>query len=596
MKFLRSFVFVSLLIYVQNSHGFKKRYYDDLETIESASTALITLLEKSVAYSNQPVIDVVLYKEYVPKQDYIFEKLMEKNRGMFSVKTHDLKILHTRSTHSILGITLVVGVYNELGSLISNMMPLIFYCPDLTIEKLGQFRGVLKYPQFLNAQFIVKQNNQFIDLYSVAYFTANDSSCRSGQLVQTNRFLINESRWLTNEFLPKPRRNFHGCELVVSLKNDSSMFINFIEHENKTLETSGIMIDIIKEAAKTFNFSIFFNAVGSKFNIKLSDKLLAEYEQIQKFYGSWPSYPDLDFNSLKTKNISSDYIIYKKYVYLIPPGELYSDAEKLFKPLELEVWIATFVTIVIALLTVQIINRLSRQVQNLVFGRNVSTPSLNIMIAFVGGGQFTLPRGNFARILLMIFILFSLIIRTCHQSKLFEYLQADIIKSEIQSIDELIERNVIIYIPKGLSEASATFQRFKNKFVTYEMKDQQEIFEKTIDPKFDGAVLTEDYILAAIEAQYMSGATSLKVLKEEEFGGFKQFPHHDYSLLREQINELIGRLHSAGLIEYWNKKAFKFQNKPQEESEPTQLTMDHLKAGFVVSRNYFAVHLAHSTF
>jgi len=99
--------------------------------------------------------------------------------------------------------------------------------------------------------------------------------------------------------------------------------------------------------------------------------------------------------------------------------------------------------------------------------------------------------------------------------------------------------------------------------------------------------LTDDIVLTDIESKFMSGATSLKILKETELGTFTNFQQLIRNhFLREQMNDVIGRLHNAGLIDYWYQKMLKFQNRAKEEEpEPTQLTMDHLKAGFVVSQS-----------
>jgi hypothetical protein len=51
------------------------------------------------------------------------------------------------------------------------------------------------------------------------------------------------------------------------------------------------------------------------------------------------------------------------------------------------------------------------------------------------------PKGNFARFVLMMFVIWALIIRTCYQSILYENLQRDIRKPRIQTLDELNELN-----------------------------------------------------------------------------------------------------------------------------------------------------------
>lgn len=86
------------------------------------------------------------------------------------------------------------------------------------------------------------------------------------------------------------------------------------------------------------------------------------------------------------------------------------------------------------------------------FGSNVKTPTLNVAIALFGLGQITLPNRNFARFILMLFIMFCLIIRTTWQGKMFELLQKDMRKPEVQSVEELIEMNYSFYIIQRFSE------------------------------------------------------------------------------------------------------------------------------------------------
>jgi len=421
-------------------------------------------------------------------------------------------------------------------------------------------------------------------LWSIFHFTADQSKCRKSQLVLTNRFLIAENRWQSSEFLTEPQRNFHGCEMRVTIRQKTvdvrkvGNFIgSFFESENGTIQAFGINPKIIGAVARSSNFSIYHNAVGA--NNKQSHKYREGLDD------------DVDISNFQTTETSSYYLMYAKYIFLIPPGELYSVADKLIMPLKLEVWISTIVTILIALLIVQIINRMSQQVQNFVFGRNVTTPSLNIMIAFVGGGQSTLPRGNFARFLLTMFIIFSLIIRTCHQSKLYEYLQGDFVKSEITSIEELKDRNFTIYIAKGHTDFLNESYEFRN-VIEYEICEVLELIEMTLRRDFHGAIVIQDSHLAYIETVHRHGRISLKRLKAAELGYFITFPHKPQSFLMKEINEMIGRFHSAGLVDFDLNKFFKMDKKPNDITGPMPLTMNHLKACFMVSCNY----ICHSKF
>lgn len=119
----------------------------------------------------------------------------------------------------------------------------------------------------------------------------------------------------------------------------------------------------------------------------------------------------------------------------------------MLSPFNDSVWIWILITFGIALIVIQIVNRLSGEIKDFVFGRRVRTPTLNLLIAVMGGSQTILPRRNFGRYLLMLFLLWSLIFRSCYQGKLYKQLQAEDRKPGIQSFEELVEENVWLWEP-----------------------------------------------------------------------------------------------------------------------------------------------------
>lgn len=66
--------------------------------------------------------------------------------------------------------------------------------------------------------------------------------------------------------------------------------------------------------------------------------------------------------------------------------------------------------------------------------------------AIFGGAQEIEPRENFSRFLLMMFIIFCLVIRTLYTGSLYRFLQSDIHHSEVESIDEMIEKDFKFYV------------------------------------------------------------------------------------------------------------------------------------------------------
>jgi len=147
------------------------------------------------------------------------------------------------------------------------------------------------------------------------------------------------------------------------------------------------------------------------------------------------------------KPLRSVHFVEKELYFIVPEGELYTEWEKLFLAFDEVTWLLIVITFAASFAVIIFIsNFMSRRVQDFVFGEDVTTPSLNVLIALFGLGQIVLPGRNFARFLLTMFIIWSLIIRTCYQGLLFEYMIGEGRKPAIKTIDELLERNLTYHI------------------------------------------------------------------------------------------------------------------------------------------------------
>jgi hypothetical protein len=133
---------------------------------------------------------------------------------------------------------------------------------------------------------------------------------------------------------------------------------------------------------------------------------------------------------------------------MITLGDLYTDYEKLFLPFDATTWALLLGTFAIAQFTILIVNRMSKRVQNIVYGEGINIPSLNIVSTFFGVSQPKLPIKTFPRFILIIFVLFCLIFRTAYQGVLFDFMTSDMRKPHAQTIDDLINDNFTIYSEK----------------------------------------------------------------------------------------------------------------------------------------------------
>lgn len=130
----------------------------------------------------------------------------------------------------------------------------------------------------------------------------------------------------------------------------------------------------------------------------------------------------------------------------IPNGEDLNSYEKIIRPFDSDTWTWVVVTFVIAFATIFCVNFASNKIRNFIFGRNVSTPGLNVLRIFFGISQLRCPGRNFARFLVMLFIMFCIVIRTAYQAKMFQFLQMNLVKPTFDTVDELIENNFTFFM------------------------------------------------------------------------------------------------------------------------------------------------------
>lgn len=298
-----------------------------------------------------------------------------------------------------------------------------------------------------NVIFLVNECEESIDL--ATSFMFSPENCRSNQFKIINRFNKSNMRWDNSNFYPDKYTNLHGCVLKVAAINTPSVTKLKIL-SNGSVELEGYNYDVIVALAKTANFKIEINIFDSLEDAlsKSTIDLIAYCEHI-----------------LNSELVLSTSFLFGGIVLFIPPGELYTPLEKMFLIFHYEVWISIAVTFMVTMGTVQIINRASFETRKFIFGQNINTPTLNIFSNFLIGNQTVLPTTNFARFLLMLFIIWSLIIRTCHQSMLFKYLQQDLRKPEVKTIQELFEQDFTFYgAPETAADISKILdEEFPNK-------------------------------------------------------------------------------------------------------------------------------------
>lgn len=305
------------------------------------------------------------------------------------------------------------------------------YCKISTFASISS----LSDSEILQFQYFLIEDEKFVTLNTFVWYTPEQ--CNVTQLVEINRFSKKTKHWKTKTFSINKLENFHGCRVSVGVMFQNP-FLTF-EQVDGQIVFGGINFFIFQALAESFNFTLFLNpyyyrAPGMVYHYpNESIDWLAEMTKFKYWIDVMDVY-----------SCSRPYLFYDD-VIVIPPGEEYTAYEKMRLPFDATTWFLIFFTFVTAISTILVLMFMNRNVRNFVFGRNITTPVLNVALIFFGISQIKLPRRNFARFLVMSFVLFSLIIRTAWQAMIYEQMQKNMTKPQISSIDELAGRKYPLY-------------------------------------------------------------------------------------------------------------------------------------------------------
>jgi len=271
--------------------------------------------------------------------------------------------------------------------------------------------------EYVPKLYYLVSNEDGIDLLLMERYTR--AACYRPQVSVINRFLRIQRRWEKPLEAFTRMNNFHWCAINFELGERT-----IYEGQN---ELPNYILRIFKEIAKYLQFTI---------------QLIDSNDYDNLIEGSNHPYEIFGDTQSKTNDIDVLIPIYPKDLFfIIPPGEQYSDWEVLLIAFDFTTWILIIVTFAVAFLVVFVLHFKSLAVRNLVYGRKVTTPTLNIVSTFFGISQAVLPEGYFARCLLLLFIVWTLIIRTCYNGLLFDHLQTDNRKPPIRTIKEMLEKD-----------------------------------------------------------------------------------------------------------------------------------------------------------
>jgi hypothetical protein len=261
-------------------------------------------------------------------------------------------------------------------------------------------------------EFILQDRGEEIDLVTLEWFEHH--SCDEAKAKVHNTFDKKSQKWKQPLKYFEKFRNFNKCPIRVK-------------------PFDGHAIDRL---GKTHSWVFNFFAI------------VAQYANITPIYmhpGVSNKIIHFQFDTNRVHDISNQFFspIFRhvNIGYLITKGENYTVVEKLLMPFDSSSWGLLLAIMVVAYLAILIINRLSDTVQDLVYGEGVRAAGMNVLASLLGLSQPRLPRNNFARFILTMYVLFCYMYRNLYQGMFVDFVSGDMRKPTAETLDEIFSQN-----------------------------------------------------------------------------------------------------------------------------------------------------------
>ncbi|XP_053699479.1 uncharacterized protein LOC128746456 [Sabethes cyaneus] len=270
-------------------------------------------------------------------------------------------------------------------------------------------------------------------------------------------------------------------------------------------------------------------------------------------------------------------------IFAVPSGRQYSAFEKLFLPLSAGTWYVVCGFLVGALITIAFVKVQKSRVQDFVFGLNIRTPTLNLLSVLFGGSSVRCPTRNFARTLLMLWTLCTLVVRTAYQGSLYKYLQAPKNFSAPSTIDAIQREGLYFYMLDIDLQYFVNYPRVfdRIRFFSHQYSATVEKMEQIGREELDGALLTlVDSV--AFHNQVYPPEDFIQITREVvcTFPMVIYYPKH--SLLKRIFDQEIKKLRTTGLMQLWASRYgnYDFLRRTKMTALTKPLSVGHLAGAF----------------
>lgn len=234
---------------------------------------------------------------------------------------------------------------------------------------------------------------------------------------------------------PKKFKQLNRCPLRFGAYISYPRFI--IKTENRVKKFTGVTVDVGTAFGNVLNFTANFIEYEEDTGVIYGNKTATAL--VKKVMDN---VVDTMVTTLQTDRMevmsATRTLYFDQLVLVVPPPFLMDPMERILLPFTYASWISIGTVLLLACCVIKVLQFTPEAIHNYVIGRNVK-----------------LPRSNFPRFLLVKFVIFTLIIRSLYQGRVFDILKRDSRSVDLKTVNEYNDRKFTFYIFRTLA---ANFQ------------------------------------------------------------------------------------------------------------------------------------------
>ncbi|XP_037932776.1 uncharacterized protein LOC119667545 [Teleopsis dalmanni] len=401
-----------------------------------------------------------------------------------------------------------------------------------TGSELERYRNIRKmfrrlfyiYVTNINILILTKKT---VEVYT--YFPFNSKVCHSSVpelYVTFEGILERENFRLPKKYFPDKLLNMHGCQLVVTTWHDPPfVFIDYFNKSGNILRIHGIEGNLLTFIAEKLNFTIRIlepperdhGVVTENGTVTGAMKMIVDGT-------SNITMASFLYNKMRADAMQAAYsYISCSLMLTIPKGHQLSPFKRLTKPFSYIIWIGLKT------------NRI---------------PFTNLWSTLYGISIHNrLPKKNFARYTLAIWLIYTLVLRNAYLSELYSILQDGRTLTSLDTIQEVVEQNYTFYTTQPL----VTMLKASIKSVKLKLADSFDDLSRNVH---NHLFLKDESLVVPLMAPYIlaynqnksNHAHPLNVLHEKLTMVPITLYMRKHSYLLYKFNEIITFLMSSGFI------------------------------------------------